>query len=440
MRESAAPQEMSLFRRYGVALKYSDYRRFWLSATFAGAGSWGLIAARGTLAFDLSGSAFWVGLTTFAALIPFVVVPPFSGILADRFDRRFLIAMAHASNVLLALLLVWLFFSDTIELWHLPIISLLSGIVRGVQMPAQSALVPNLVSRDDLLNAVALNNVSLQGARVIGGLGVIGALQAADGSNLGWAFVLAAVGYMIAMVMVLSIRTASTGAIARGGTLCGQSLQRASFTLGRPQPSDLCSSLSPFTAPMTMAFESIMPLHGRDKWGAALNALPYFLTAFGFGAILGVIIIAGIRNEKHKGIALLISAFGSSIGVLWLGLAPSLITGLSAAFIMGVTQAPFMALAIAYIQGTVPDAIRGRVSSLFAMSALSFMAIINAVNGLIADMVGSVPVILVSGGLFFIIAIITATLVTNMRRVMFEGFSFGAPARAPAPVPSGGSE
>ncbi len=439
MRESAAPQEMSLFRRYGVALKYSDYRRFWLSATFAGAGSWGLIAARGTLAFDLSGSAFWVGLTTFAALIPFVVVPPFSGILADRFDRRFLIAMAHASNVLLALLLVWLFFSDTIELWHLPIISLLSGIVRGVQMPAQSALVPNLVSRDDLLNAVALNNVSLQGARVIGGLGVIGALQAADGSNLGWAFVLAAVGYMIAMVMVLSIRTASTGAIARGDSLWTVVTAGVVYAWKTPTVGLMLIFVA-FHCAMTMAFESIMPLHGRDKWGAALNALPYFLTAFGFGAILGVIIIAGIRNEKHKGIALLISAFGSSIGVLWLGLAPSLITGLSAAFIMGVTQAPFMALAIAYIQGTVPDAIRGRVSSLFAMSALSFMAIINAVNGLIADMVGSVPVILVSGGLFFIIAIITATLVTNMRRVMFEGFSFGAPPRAPAPVPSGGSE
>ena len=439
MRESAAPQQISLFRRYGAALKYSDYRRFWLSATFAGAGSWGLIAARGTLAFDLSESAFWVGLTTFAALIPFVVVPPISGILADRFDRRYLIAMAHATNVLLALLLVWLFFADTIELWHLPVISLLSGIVRGVQMPSQSALVPNLVSRDDLLNAVALNNVSLQGARVIGGLGVIGALQAADGSNLGWAFVLAAVGYMIAMIMVLSIRTASTGAIARGDSLWTVVTAGVVYAWKTPTVGLMLIFVA-FHCGMTMAFESIMPLHGRDKWGEANTALPYFLAAFGVGAILGVIIIAGIRNEKHKGIALLISAFGSSIGVLWLGFAPSLITGLSAAFVMGVTQAPFMALAIAYIQGTVPDAIRGRVSSLFAMSALSFMAIINAVNGLIADMVGTVPVILVSGGLFVIIAIITVTLVTNMRRVMFEGFSFGAPTATPSPAPSGGSE
>ena len=439
MTETAAPQQMSLFRRYGAALKYSDYRRFWISATFAGAGSWGLIAARGTLAFSISESAGWVGLTTFAALIPFVVIPPISGILADRFDRRYLIATAHATNVLLALLLVWLFFADTIELWHLPIISLLSGIVRGVQMPSQSALVPNLVSRDDLLNAVALNNVSLQGARVIGGLGVIGALQAADGSNLGWAFVLAAVGYMIAMIMVLSIRTASTGAIARGDSLWTVVTAGVVYAWKTPTVGLMLIFVA-FHCAMTMAFESIMPLHGRDKWGAADTALPYFLAAFGFGAILGVIIIAGIRNEKHKGIALLISAFGSSIGVLWLGLAPSLIPGLMAAFVMGTTQAPFMALAIAYIQGIVPDAIRGRVSSLFAMSALSFMAIINAVNGLIADMVGSVPVILVSGGLFVIVAIITATLVTNLRRVMFEGFSFGAPTATPAPAPSGGSE
>ena len=439
MREAAAPEKMSLFVRYGAALKYSDYRRFWLSASFAGAGVWGLIAARGVLAFNISNdSAFWVGVTTFAALIPFVIIPPFSGILADRFDRRYLIAIAHATNVVLALILVQLYFTDAVELWHLVLVSLLSGIARGVQMPTQSALVPNLVRPEDLLNAIALNNVSLQGARFAGGLAV-GLLATFNEATIGWAFVLAAGGYVVATVMVMSIRTSSTGSIKRGDGIL--TIITAGMVYAWKTPTvGLMLIFVAFHCGLTMAFESIMPLHGRDKWGAAETALPYFLAAFGLGAILGVGIIAGIRSEKRKGTALLISAFGSAIGVLWLGLAPSLITGLSAAFIMGLTQAPFMALAIAYIQGTVPDAIRGRVSSLFAMSALSFMAIINAVNGLIADMVGSVPVILVSGGLFVIVAIITATLVTNMRRVMFEGFSFGAPAATPAPVPSGGSE
>ncbi len=439
MTESAAAQEIGLFRRYGAALKYSDYRRFWLSATFSAAGVWGLIAARGVLAFDISDdSSFWVGVTTFAALIPFVVVPPFSGVLADKFDRRYLIAVAHTFNVLLALLLVQLYFSDSIELWHLPVVSLLSGIARGVQMPTQNALVPNLVSRDDLLNAIALNNISLQGSRLIGGAAV-GALAVFSEASIGIAFALAAGGYTVATIMVLTIRTASSGAIQQGDSIWTVFTAGVVYAWKTPTVG-LMLVLVAFHCGLTMGFESILPLHGKVKWAAAETALPYFLAAFGAGAVIGVMTIAGIRSDRGKGLALLISAAGSSVGVLILGFAPSQSSGLVGAFVMGLTQAPFMSLSITYIQTVVPDAIRGRVSSLFAMSALSLMAILNAVFGLLADIVGSVPVLIVSGVVFIAVVFIALTMVTRLRRVMIEGFSAGMQAPAPAPAPSGGSK
>ncbi len=439
MSESAAAQEMGLFRRYTAALKYSDYRRFWLSATFAGAGVWGLIAARGVLAFDISNeSSFWVGVTTFAALIPFVVVPPFSGVLADKFDRRYLIAIAHAVNVLLALLLVQLYFTDTIELWHLPVISLLSGIARGVQMPTQNALVPNLVSRDDLLNAIALNNISLQGSRLVGGLSVL-ALGWLSEASIGIAFAVAAGGYAIATITILTIRTASSGEIAQGDSIF------TVFTAGivyawRTPTVGLMLVFVAFHCGLTMGFESILPVHGTEQW-ATDSALAAFLAFFGLGAVFGVMIVAGIRSERSKGIALLLAAAGSSVGVLILGLSPSQYPGgFIGAFIMGLTQAPFMSLSITYIQSVVPDAIRGRVSSLFAMSALSLMAMLNMVFGLLADIVGSVPVLLVSGVVFIVVVILALMFVTKLRRVMIEGFGVGLQAATPAPAPSGGSK
>ncbi len=439
MTESATAQEMGLFRRYGAALKYSDYRRFWISATFAGAGVWGLIAARGVLAFDISDeSSLWVGITTFAALIPFVVVPPFSGVLADKFDRRYLIAIAHAVNVLLALLLVQLYFTDTIALWHLPVVSLLSGIARGVQMPTQNALVPNLVSKDDLLNAIALNNISLQGARLIGGTAV-GLLAVFSDASIGIAFALAAGGYTVATIMVLTIRTASSGAIQQGDSIWTVFTAGVVYAWKTPTVGLMLIFVA-FHCGLTMGFESILPLHGKVKWAAADTALPYFLAAFGAGAIIGVMTIAGIRSDRGKGIALLIASAGSAVGVLILGFAPSQSSGLFGAFIMGLTQAPFMSLAITYIQTVVPDAIRGRVSSLFAMSALSLMAILNAVFGFIADIVGSVPVLIVSGLAFFVVLFIALTVVTKLRRVMTAGFAASLQAPAPVPAPSGGSK
>ena len=429
--------ETGLLRRYGAALKYSDYRRFWISATFAGAGVWGLIAARGVLAFDISDeSSFWVGLTTFAALIPFVVVPPFSGVLADKFDRRNLIAAAHAINVLLALLLVALYFTDTILLWHLPVVSLLSGIARGVQMPTQNALVPNLVSKDDLLNAISLNNISLQGSRLVGGLSVL-MLGWLSEASIGIAFAVAAFGYAVATIMVLTIRTASSGQIARGDSIV--TVFTAGIVYAWKTPTvGLMLIFVAFHCGLTMGFESILPVHGTEQW-ATDSALAAFLASFGLGAVFGVLIVAGIRSQRTKGIALLTSAAGSSVGVLVMGFAPSLSTGLAGAFIMGLTQAPFMSLSITYIQSVVPDAIRGRVSSLFAMSALSLMAILNMVFGLIADIVGSVPVLIVSGTVFIVVVLVVMAVVTKLRRVMIEGFDIGAPTRAPAPAPSGGS-
>ena len=437
MTESAATQEMGLLHRYTAALKYSDFRRFWVSASFAGAGVWGLIAARGVLAFDISDeSSFWVGVTTFAALIPFVVVPPFSGVLADKFDRRYLIAAAHAINVLLALLLVALYFTDTILLWHLPVVSLLSGIARGVQMPTQNALVPNLVGKDDLLNAISLNNISLQGSRLVGGLSVL-MLGWLSEASIGIAFALAAFGYAVATMMVLTIRTVSSGQIARGDSIV--TVFTAGIVYAWKTPTvGLMLIFVAFHCGLTMGFESILPVHGTKQW-ATDSALAAFLASFGLGAVFGVLMVAGIRSQRTKGLALLASAAGSSVGVLVLGFAPSLSTGLAGAFIMGLTQAPFMSLSITYIQSVVPDAIRGRVSSLFAMSALSLMAILNMVFGLIADIVGSVPVLIVSGTVFIVVVLVVMAVVTKLRRVMIEGFDIGAPAQAPAPAPSGAS-
>ncbi len=427
----------SLLKRYGAALKYSDYRRFWISATIAGAGVWGLIVARGLLAFDISDqSAGAVGITTFAALIPFVLVPPFSGILADKMDRRFLIAAAHAANVILALILVVLYFFGDIQLWQVVLMSLLSGIARGVQLPSQSALVPNLVGKDDILNAIALNNLSLQGARLMGGV-IVGLLANAEW-GIGAAFILAVGGYAIASVVVLTIRTASTGAIARGDSVLTVITAGVVYAWRTPAVGLMLLFVA-FHCGMTMAFESVIPLHAQDQWNSGGSAFANYVAALGAGAAVGVLFVAGLQSGRRKGQALLLTAFGSSIGIMIVAFSTSQAVGLAGAFVMGLTQAPFMSLSIAFIQGVVPDAIRGRVSSLFAMSALSLMAITNYVYGLLADAFGSVAVLVVPGSVFVGIVVIALVGSGILRTIMTTGFDVGAPTRAPGPAPTGGS-
>jgi MFS family permease len=438
MTQAAPTPVISVWQRYGAALRHPEYRRFWVSATVAGAGVWGLIVARGVLALRISDdSAAAVGLVTFAAMIPFVVVPPFSGILADKFDRRYLVAGAHFTNVFFAIALAWLYFYVDVAIWHLVTLSLLSGIARGIQLPASSALVPNLVPREDLLNAIALNNVSLQGSRLLGGL-LVGSLLGTTW-GIGGAFLLAVGMYILATIAVLSIKTPSTGVVPKGAS--AWEVITAGFVYAyRNRPVGLMLAFVALHCGLTMAFESVYPTHAINALGQEASAFALIIAAFGAGAVLGVVSIAGIRDDRTKGRALLVAAVGSSIAAVAMAYSTNIAFGLGAAFVTGLFQAPFMSLSIAFIQAVVPDAIRGRVSSLFTMSALSLMALANLGYGWLVDLYGSVAVLVIPAVMFFGIILAALLFVGTLRKILIEGFSAVAPELRVAPVPSGGSE
>ena len=427
-----------LAHRYGAALKHAQYRRFWVSATVAGAGVWGLIVARAALAFRVSDdSAAAVGLVTFAAMIPFVLIPPFSGVLADKFDRRYLVAGAHFTNVFFALALAWLYFYADVALWHLVTLSLLSGISRGVQMPASSALVPNLVPREDLLNAIALNNVSLQGSRLLGGV-LVGVFLGTTW-GIGGAFLLAVGMYILAAIAVLTITTPSTGEMQKGAGVWEVMTAGVVYAY-RNKPVGLMLLLVALHCGLTMAFESVYPTHATEALGQDATAFALIIAFFGAGAVLGVVTIAGIRDDRTKGRALLISAVGSSIAVVLMAYSTNIGLGLAAAFITGLFQAPFMSLSIAFIQEIVPDAIRGRVSSLFTMGALSLMAFANLGYGWLVDLYGSVAVLAAPSAVFFAILLLALLFIGTLRKILLEGFSAVTPQLAATPAPSGGSK
>jgi len=410
----------NLWNRYVSALKHNDFRRYWYGASIAAAGVWGLIVARGALAYEISDqSSAAVGLTTFAALIPFVIVPPFSGIIADRFDRKKLVAIGHGSNIIFALILAIIYFFSTTELWHLVALSLFSGVARGFQLPAQIALVPNLVPKEDLLNAIALNALSLQGSRFFGSILVTGMMLTEWG--VGAAFVVAVFLYTIAMLLTLSLKTESRGVIdSRASTW--ETISAGIVYAYKNPGVGLMLALIGLHCSLTMSFESVFPSHVTNNFGTGLSGFSSIISFFGAGAVVGVVSIAAIRSDITKGRVLMLTGLGSSSGVVLMALAPSLIYGLFAAFLMGLTQAPFMSLTMTYLQSVVPDDIRGRVGGLFTLSALSLMAISNLVLGSLSDVYGSQIVLIIPGIAFLGIITLIILFVPIMNRIFFQGF------------------
>ena len=190
--------------RYGAALQYRDFRWVMLGSLGGQSAYWALIVARGVLVLEMTDSALWVGVTTFAAMVPRFLMPPFAGYLADRFDRRTVLGVAYALQTINVVLLAALALAGWLEVWSLVALSLINGSFRAFQMTATQSLIPNLVPRSDLLNAIALNQVSLQGARLVGPALIAPALLLGGTSA---AFLACAGLYVISVVAVLAVRT-----------------------------------------------------------------------------------------------------------------------------------------------------------------------------------------------------------------------------------------
>ena len=173
--------------------------------------AWVLIVARASLVFQVTGSATWIGVVTFAAMIPSVLMSPVSGYLADRFDRRTVLIYAYSLNLSHNLLLAVLVATGSIEAWHLVVLAVVNGSARSSQMPPAQALLANMVPREQLPNAVFLYQATQHGSRFVGPFLILLVLLARGPES--YVFFVPAILYGIGLAQILRINLASTGAI-----------------------------------------------------------------------------------------------------------------------------------------------------------------------------------------------------------------------------------
>ena len=230
-----------------AALRHRDYRHTWAANMFSGAAMWTFIVASSWFVLVESDSSGWVGVITFAAMIPFLIVSPVAGLMADRFDRRRLALLTFVAGFANAAVLAALALAGVVELWHFAVLALIGGVFRATQEPAVQALIPNQVPREDLLNAMALNAASRHGARFFG-LAVAAPLMAIDSVGVSGVLVLSALFHALGAVELARARTASQGeSQPEHGVVRGMVDASSISTATRRSPCS--SSWWPFTAP-----------------------------------------------------------------------------------------------------------------------------------------------------------------------------------------------
>lgn len=415
------------------ALASRDFSLLFGNSMFSAAANWALLLARGWLVFDLTKSSTAVGVVTFAGMAPFIFASPISGVLADRMDRRSLSLWSGLIAFLGTVGLAIVTLGGFVEVWHVVVFALLGGIARAVQTPAQQAMIPALVEKDQLLSGMALSGVSVHGSRLAGPL-VGGVLLEVWGA--GSVFVLSAALYFGGAVCLWAMRYRNSAPPGMGrlsvARLLAEMGEGARY-IEQDRRVALVIGLVVFHCALTMAFDSLIPELSHDLGGGGplYSAL---LMGLGAGAITGTIGIAKIPTLARQGHALAVCGAVSGLSMLTLGFATSPWVAVAGAVVAGGAQASYMALSATFVQDMTPDTLRGRVMSLYVMLAAGHMAFVNLGMGALADVVG-VRILLVVPGLLWTAVFLAGVFALGDLRELLRSGTFRT-AAPPLPVPA----
>ncbi len=425
------------------ALKYRDYRFTWLANMCSGAAMWTFIVAISWLILEKSNSSSDVGIITFASMLPFLVVSPVAGMIADMKDRRSIAVVTFASNAVVTGAVVALALSDTIMLFHIAILTFLSGTMRSTQEPAIASLVPNQVPRAMMLNAITLNAATRHGARFVGLLVAapllatltldidLGITSIMTNINLGapGVLILSLAFQLLGTVFMALVRTRSTGEPVQRRNFVRSMVDGLVYIYANRMIA-IFILLVAFHCALVMSFDSVFPVFSRDELGAEDGSvLGYLVMAFGAGSLVGAVLMAGVRSDRNKGRWLLWTGILSGVSPIMLAFASTSTVAVVVSLLMGGAQSTFMALTTTYVQTIAPDRLRGRISSLYILHAGGIMAFANLGYGFIADAFSSPPILYVSATLFLIFLFAAGIGLPDLRRVYGTGRAV-APAAA----------
>lgn len=377
---------------------------------------------RGFVAYEITQRASSLGLIAVMIALPMLVAAPFAGVIVDRVHKGRLLFFAQTAGMLTALSLAALIMTDLIQLWHLAVTSLVTGLLFSFNMPARQALVPQLVPQHKLMNAISLQMGGMNLTRIIApALG--GVLIAPIGS--GAVYLVVAAAYAL-------------------GVLALVKLPRHGMTVRREQPASFRDDFVGGFAyiakrPMLrllIGFSLLMPLFGfpvqqmlpvfaEDVFHTGPSGLGVLAAATGAGGLLGAIISANMDGQPAKGRLMLLGGLLMGVFTLSFALAPSLLLGLVFLAAANIGQMLFMATNNSVIQASLPAEFRGRVSSVmmmsFGMAPLGVLPITLA-----SDRFGPAATVAASSALLVGVVLLTSALVPKLRRLRVNALGHGA--------------
>ena len=389
------------FSRLAAALTYRDFRVLWTGAFTSSIGTWMQKVAQNWLVLTIAGpsSAFFLGLDSFLGEAPILLFTLVGGVVADRRDRRHLLLMSQYVQMTTAFTLAALVYWDLVQIWQVLTLSVITGVAQAFGGPAHQSLVPSLVDKEHLPNAIALNSIQFNLARVIGPL-IAGAALGAFG--MAACFGLNGLSFLAVIVALLSLHIKHTPSGSR--TRMHEEL-RGGLSYVKHQPGLIGLTVLAFvTTYLATPLLTFLPLFAQNVFGGGVGQYTRLMACAGAGAVSGALIVAWLGKFKWMGTTALVLQFALGTLIVLFALTRLIWINGILLFAAGVCMVMVFALLSSLVQLIAPNEMRGRVMSIYMVAFRGGMPLGSLAGGYVATLTSAQTVLTMNGVLLSLAA------------------------------------
>jgi MFS family permease len=396
-------------RRIAAALLHRDFRVLWFGACTSSIGTWMQSLAENWLVLALTGSAFFLGLDAFLQQLPILLFTLIGGVIADRRDRRQTLMGSQWVQLASAATLALLVYFHVVQIWHILALSFLTGCAQAFGGPAYQSLIPSLVGKQDLTNAIALNSIQFNVARMVGPLLAGGALAAfkrwgvEDMTAYSACFSFNALSFLVVIVALMSLHIKHLPAAHTQNMM--QEL-RHGLSYVREEHSIMAlmvlgAATTFFATPMLV----LLPVFAKEVFGSDVEGYSRLLAFSGAGAVVGSMVVAWLGKFPRMGLTTLLVEAGLGVLLTAVALTRSLPATYLLLFITGMALMIAISTIMSLVQMIAPNEMRGRVMSIYLVAFRGGMPLGSLVSGFFASRTSASTVFTVNGIMVVIVSI-----------------------------------
>ena len=378
------PPKLQSLNPFRVLQAHRNFRLFWVGQTVSLIGTWMQQVAQGWLALQLSNDAFIVGLVAAAGSLPILVFSLYAGVIVDRVDKLRLVTIAQVLLSVEAGVLWWLVWSEMIDIPILLTLALINGLISAVEIPARQSLIVDLVGRDDIVDAIALNSGGFNLARIIGP-SVAAAVIA--GVGLAWCFGINALSYFAVIGCLVAIRLPRFVPPDRRVPALEGLKEGLAYMRSKREVTGLMGVIAVYSI-FGFQYLTLMPVIARDVLGTDASGYALLVTFVGVGAISGALTLAALSTRVRRGRLFMASALSFAVLLLLFSFVDVLEVAAGVLLFLGLTMLINGALANGILQSVVPDQLRGRVMAAYVFLYVGFTPIGSLIGGAVAGVAG----------------------------------------------------